>query len=52
MKYDSQRKCPKCLADASTRYRGGRLLRRCLRCGYEWTEEPLDTLEVKDENSP
>ena len=52
MRYDSTRKCPKCLGPASVRYmdRGffyGKLQRTCQQCGYVWHDEPLDEEEDK-----
>lgn len=43
MKYDPDRKCPKCDGAASTWFAYGRMERSCQRCGYRWHEDPLDT---------
>ena len=53
MKYEINRKCPKCGGAATTEYNNagyyaGHLIRKCICCGYIWFEEPLD-LEKKDE---
>lgn len=42
--YDPKSKCTKCGGDmVSTEYRLERMWRRCFRCGYSWSEAPLDS---------
>ena len=42
-RFDPRRPCVKCGAgDAGAEYRPDRLERVCRRCGYRWTELPLD----------
>lgn len=49
-KYDPDAKCPKCgNSHINTTYSGGlieALLRKCLRCTYEWSEHTLDESEA------
>ena len=46
-KYNENAFCPKCDNEfVKTKYEEGFLRRICVRCGYEWVEEPLD----KEEN--
>ena len=46
-RYDPQSRCPKCgHTDAAVKYdraKSMEVLRRTCRCGYEWTERPLDS---------
>ncbi len=47
-RFDPGRRCVKCGAgDAGAEYRPDRLDRSCRRCGYRWTELPLDAAEVE-----
>lgn len=42
--YDPHRNCPKCGGSATIKYDPANNLmrRRCVRCGHQWPELPLD----------
>jgi hypothetical protein len=51
--YDPNRPCSKCGGTSvGTHYFGSFMERRCARCGYKWTERPLDMRTPEDGPSP
>lgn len=50
-KYNKQARCPKCGNDwIGTEYDDHicKMIRKCGGCGFQWLEEPLDTLTPKN----
>jgi uncharacterized Zn finger protein len=42
-------RCPKCGASTpQMRFGGGHITCQCLRCGFSWTEIPLDAMTDKE----
>ena len=45
-RYDANSPCPKCgCSSVSSRYMMDCIQRTCPRCGYVWSERPLDATE-------
>ena len=50
--FDQARRCQKCGGKAATEWIPDRLQRTCRRCGFKWTELPLDGAEAPDTEEP
>lgn len=47
-RFEPKRRCPKCHGRARVQWRQDRLDRRCRRCGFMWTEAPLDSVDTEE----